>query len=178
LYILAWRRLASDAEDVGFVRNRTMSLVGTMTHSIQPNFFTRRRPKYDNLGNTHILDVKALGAKGDGKSDDTTVPKSVLTRAANMFSIVYFPHDIYVVRYTLKTPRSPRIVGQARSQIMATGPKFEDTRSPRVAVKVGNGDDMGVVKFQDLLFTVSSPTAGAVLVEWNVLESIQGLAGL
>jgi hypothetical protein len=48
---------------------------------------------------------------------------------------------------------------------VATGPKFKDAENPRVVVKVGNKGDMGVVEIQDLLFTVSGPTAGAVLME-------------
>lgn len=158
--------------------NRTSSLVGNTIYNVQPNFFTRRRPKYTELGNTQVLDVKALGAKGDGKSDDITVLNSILTRAANMSSIVYFPHGIYVIKDTLKIPRNSRIIGQAWSQIMATGPKFEDSEAPRVAVKVGNEGDVGVLEIQDLLFTVAGPTAGAVLVEWNIHESVQGSAGL
>ena len=151
--------------------NRTSSLVGNAIYNIKPNFFTRRRPKYDDLGNTQILDVKTLGAKGDGKSNDTTMLNSVLTRAANMSSIVYFPRGIYIIQDTLKIPRNSRIIGQAWSQIMATGQKFEDAENPRVAGKVGNEGNLGVVEIQDLLFTVSGPTAGAVLMEWNVHES-------
>ncbi|KAJ5553987.1 hypothetical protein N7513_003946 [Penicillium frequentans] len=158
--------------------NRSSALVGNTTYNIQSNFFTRRRPKYDDPGNTQVLDVKALGAKGDGVADDTTVLNSILTRAANMSSIVYFPHGIYVIKDTLKIPRNSRILGQAWSQIMATGSKFEDVERPHVAVKVGNDGDVGIVEIQDLLFTVSGPTAGAVLLEWNVHESTQGSAGL
>lgn len=159
--------------------NRSSSLVGNSIYNIgQPNFFTRRRPKYDDLGNSQVLDVKALGAKGDGKTDDTTVLNSILARGANMSSIVFFPYGVYVIKDTLKIPRNSRILGQAWSQIMATGSRFEDAQNPRVAVKVGNDGDVGIVEIQDLLFTVSGPTAGAVLVEWNIHESAQGSAGL
>lgn len=158
--------------------NRTASLVGNNTYNIKSNFFTRRRPKYDQLGNTQVLDVKALGAKGDGVTDDTTVLNSILTRAANMSSIVYFPHGVYVIKDTLKIPKNSRVLGQAWSQIMATGDTFEDVNNPHIAVKVGNEGDEGIVEIQDLLFTVSGPTAGAVLMEWNIHESTQGSAGL
>ncbi|KAF3386940.1 Glucan 1,3-beta-glucosidase [Penicillium rolfsii] len=105
--------------------NRTSSLVGTN--------------KYN------VLDVKALGAKGDGVTDDTTVLNSILSRGSNMSSIIYFPHSI-----------------------MATGPKFQDLENPYVAVRVGQQGDIGIVEIQDILFTVSGPTAGAVLMEWNI----------
>lgn len=158
--------------------SRSSSLVGNTTYNTQHNFFTRRRPKYDDLGYTQVLDVKALGAKGDGVNDDTAVLNGILTRAANMSSIVFFPHGIYVIKDTLKLPRNSRILGQAWSQIMAVGSNFQDAENPRVAIKVGNEGDVGIVEIQDLLFTVSGPTVGAVLVEWNIHESAQGSAGL
>jgi hypothetical protein len=158
--------------------NRTSSLVGTNKYNVRPNFFTRRRPKYIDLGNTQVLDVKALGAKGDGVTDDTTVLNSILSRGSNMSSIIYFPHGVYLIKDTLKIPKNSRILGQAWSQIMATGPKFQDLENPYVAVRVGQQGDIGIVEIQDILFTVSGPTAGAVLMEWNVHESTQGSAGL
>lgn len=158
--------------------NRTASLVGTNTYNVKPNFFTRRRPKYEDLGNTQVMDVKALGAKGDGVTDDTTVLNSIFKMAANMSSIVFFPHGVYIIKETLTIPKNSRVLGQAWSQIMATGDKFEDVKNPHVAVKVGSQGDEGIMEIQDLLFTVSGPTAGAVLVEWNIHESTQGSAGL
>ena len=61
---------------------------------------------------------------------------------------------------------------------MAEGIKFQDEIDPRVMVKVGQPGDVSVVEIQDMLFTVSGNTAGAVLMEWNVHESIQGSSGL
>jgi hypothetical protein len=45
-------------------------------------------------------------------------------------------------------------------------------------LKVGNAGDVGTVEMQDLLFTNVGPTAGAVLLEWNLKASSQGAAGL
>jgi hypothetical protein len=159
------------------VMNRTQSLIGQTGYN-KPNFFTRRRPAYTTTGMSQIMDVKALGATGDGKSDDTAVLNSILDRAANMSSIVYFPFGVYIIKDTLKVPVGSRIIGQAWSQIMATGPKFEDETKPRVAVQVGKAGDRGIIEIQDMMFTVSGPTAGAILMEWNVHESTQGSAGM
>lgn len=119
--------------------------------------------------NTPILDTARCstshGAKGDGVTDDTINLNSVFTVAVNLSSIVYIPHGVYKVTDTLKIPKGSRIIGQAWSQIMATGPKFQDADDPHVAVQVGHEGDIGIVEIQDLLFTVSGPTAGAVLVE-------------
>lgn len=50
--------------------------------------------------------------------------------------------------------------------------------NPKVMLSVGNPGDVGSVEMQDLLFTTVGPTAGAVLVEWNLQASSQGAAGL
>lgn len=154
-------------------------MVGAVTsYGPQANLFSRRRPKYNDLGGAQLLDVKQYGARGDGVTDDSAILNSLLAVAANMSSIVFIPHGIYVVKDTLKVPIGSRIIGQAWSQIMGTGPKFEDASNPRAMVQVGNRGDVGVVEIQDMMFTVSGPTAGAVLVEWNVHQSSQGSAGL
>ncbi|KAK2742694.1 hypothetical protein FQN57_005149 [Myotisia sp. PD_48] len=155
------------------VMERNETLLGA-TGYYKKNFFTRRRPTYTDLGMSQIIDVKAAGARGDGKTDDTAILNSVLGRAANMSSVVFFPFGVYVVKDTLRIPVGSRIIGQAWSQIMAMGPKFENERQPRAVVEVGKPGDVGVIEIQDMMFTVSGPTVGAVLVEWNVHESIQG----
>ncbi|KAL6234521.1 hypothetical protein BDW75DRAFT_241027 [Aspergillus navahoensis] len=157
--------------------NRTTSLLAE-TGYVNPNFFTRRRPKYYDIGISKIMDVKALGAKGDGVTDDGPILNVILDTAANLSSIVYFPFGVYMVKDTIKVPLGSRIIGQAWSQIMGTGPRFQNELEPRAVVKVGEPGDVGIVEIQDMLFTVSGKTAGAVLMEWNVHESIQGSAGL
>jgi hypothetical protein len=57
---------------------------------------------------------------------------------------------------------------------MGTGSYFEDQSNPQVMVKVGNEGDSGVIEISDMLFTVKGPTAGVILMEWNVHESSQG----
>jgi hypothetical protein len=47
---------------------------------------------------------------------------------------------------------------------MAKGPKFQNELQPKVAVRVGRPGDVGIIKIQSMMFTVSGPTAGAVLV--------------
>lgn len=61
---------------------------------------------------------------------------------------------------------------------MATGANFQDVKNPRVAVQVGQPGDVGVIEIQNLMFTVSGPTAGAILVEWNVHQISQGSVGM
>ncbi|KAL4769204.1 pectate lyase superfamily protein-domain-containing protein [Aspergillus nidulans var. acristatus] len=157
--------------------NHTTSLLAE-TGYMNRNFFTRRRPKYYDISILKIMDVKALRAKGDGVIDNSPILNVILDTAANLSSIVYFPFGVYVVKVTLKVPLGSQIIGQAWSQIMGTGPKFQNELEPRAVVKVGEPGNISIVEIQDMLFTVSGKTAGAVLMEWNVHESTQGSAGL
>ncbi|PWY66471.1 pectin lyase-like protein [Aspergillus sclerotioniger CBS 115572] len=115
---------------------------------------------------SQVINVKAWGAAGDGKTDDTAVLNSILDRAANMSSIAFFPYGVYVIRDTLHVP------------IMATGSKFQDEQNPHVAIQVGRTGEKGIIEIQSLMFTVSGPTAGAVLMEWNVHQVTQASAGM
>lgn len=159
------------------VMNRTEKMLGSQAY-VKPNLFTRRRPQYEDLSTADVVNVKLFGAKGDGSSDDTVVLNWILEYAANLSSVVYFPYGVYMIRDTLKVPVGSRVMGQAWPQIVATGSKFEDINNPYVAVKVGNPGDVGIIEIQDMMFTVSGPTAGAVLVEWNVEQSVKGSAAM
>lgn len=159
------------------VMNRTEQLVGSQAY-VKPNLFTRRRPQYESLSIDEIVNVKDYGVKGDGSSDDTLILNWALSYAANLSSVVYIPYGVYAISDTLRVPVGSRIVGQAWPQIMATGAKFEDIESPRAAVQVGKVGDVGIIEIQGMMFTVSGPTAGAVLVEWNVEQSVKGSAAM
>ncbi|KAI8255747.1 hypothetical protein K4K56_007772 [Colletotrichum sp. SAR 10_98] len=186
--VLSWGfgKVADPSGETGFVNGANMAAPEAypasllVTDDIHPRakFFHRTRPSYADPGNSQIFDVKALGAKGDGATDDTAVLNRILDVAANVSGIVYFPHGVYVIKDTLEVPVGSRIIGQAWPQIMATGSRFEDMANPRAAVRVGAVGSVGVMEIQCMMFTVRGPTAGAVLVEWNVHESSQGSAGL
>jgi hypothetical protein len=75
--------------------NRSTPLLSSTGH-VGPNYFARRRPKYHDIGYSMIVDVKTMGAKGDGVTDDTPVLNIILQNAANM----YFPHGIYIIKDT------------------------------------------------------------------------------
>jgi hypothetical protein len=45
-------------------------------------------------------------------------------------------------------------------------------------IKVGAEGEVGNVEMQDLLFTTKGPTAGAILVQWNIKASSNGAAAL
>ncbi|KAF5862733.1 hypothetical protein ETB97_011180 [Aspergillus alliaceus] len=112
---------------------------------IKPNLFMYWRPQYENL--------------------KPVILNYILTYTANLSSVVYFPFGVYKIQDILNIPLGLHIIGQAWSQIIATGNKFSDVNNPHVAVKVGVPSNVGIIKIRDMLFTVSGPTAGVILVE-------------
>ncbi|KAK8029707.1 pectin lyase-like protein [Apiospora rasikravindrae] len=160
------------------VMQRKPSLVGEAYPYQVPNMFTRRRPKYHDVDARKVMNVKALGAKGDGVTDDTDALNSIIEGAANTSSIVFFPFGMYMVSDTLRIPVGSRIIGQAWAQIMGYGDKFSDEMQPRPIVEVGRKGDIGIFEMQNMMVTVRGATAGAIAIRWNVHESSQGSTGL
>jgi hypothetical protein len=70
------------------------------------------------------------------------------------------------------------MVGEVWSQIVGSGPKFSDIKSPYVMVWVGEPRQLGDVEISDMLFTAKGPTAGIVLMEWNMMETGKGASGM
>ena len=160
-------------------RNESLTIPGlSPTLRKTEYYFTRSRPRYGDLSGCELVDVRAWGAKGDGQSDDTAILNYIFSAAANMSAVVYIPYGVYLVKDTVTIPVGSRVIGQAWPQLMGTGEKFEDLSHPRPVVRVGVPGNQGVAEIQSILFTVRGPTAGAVLLEWNVHESFQGSAGL
>jgi len=55
---------------------------------------------------------------------------------------------------------------------------FTFVDEPHVMVQVGDEGDAGVVEIQDLLFTSTAPSAGDILMEWNVAQTTPGSAAM
>ena len=45
-------------------------------------------------------------------------------------------------------------------------------------IQVGKVSEIGQVEISDMLFTAKGPTAGIVLMEWNLKASAPGAAGM
>ncbi|KAF3213001.1 hypothetical protein TWF679_005570 [Orbilia oligospora] len=142
------------------------------------NWFERSKPQYEDLPASSFYDVKASGARGKGRSDDTAAINAALQAATSAGKVAYFPHGMYLVTDTIFIPPGAKVVGEVWSQIQGTGTKFSSKDSPYVMVKVGNFGDIGDVEIQDMLFGVRGGTAGAVLVQWNIKARTPGSAAL
>ncbi|KAK6542029.1 hypothetical protein TWF694_007800 [Orbilia ellipsospora] len=142
-------------------------------------YFDRAKPQYEDTPWSNFVSVKSAGAKGDGATDDSGVLNDIISTAAANKLIVFFDAGTYILKDTVKIPAGARIVGEAWAQITAQGPNFSDADKPRPLIRVGDpGDNAGSVEIQDLLFTTKGPTAGVVLIEWNLKADGQGAAGM
>lgn len=135
-------------------------------------YFTRSKPQYEDVPTERIVVVTDHGVSNAGEGDQTEAINSLLS--GNAGSVIFFPAGVHLVEDTVQVPVGSRIIGSGWSQIMGTGPLFEDEQSPKVLVQVGQADDRGVVEITDIMFTVRGPTAGAIFMEWNVHEEGQG----
>jgi glucan 1,3-beta-glucosidase len=139
-------------------------------------YFWQERPNYSGTSAGGFVVVTQHGVANDGTGDQTAAINSVLS--GNVGTPVFFPAGIYAVQGTVQVPVGSIIVGSAWSQIQGSGSYFQDASNPNVMVRVGNPGQSGVIQISDMLFSVKGPTAGAILMEWNVHESKQGSAAM
>ncbi|GFP60365.1 glucan 1,3-beta-glucosidase [Trichoderma asperellum] len=142
----------------------------------QGNYFERARPQYEDQAVSSFVHTKDLGCAGDGSTDDTAAFQAALY--ASLGKILFVDAGTYILTSTITIPSGAKIVGETWSQLAATGSYFSDASNPKVFIKVGTDGEVGNVEMQDLLFTTRGPTAGAILVEWNLQAESQGAAGL
>ncbi|KAG1736747.1 glycoside hydrolase family 55 protein [Suillus lakei] len=140
---------------------------------------SKGHPMYADYSVDQFKSVKSMGAVGDGMTDDTEAIKAVLAKYAGCY-IIYFDAGIYKVTSTIQVPAGTRIVGEAWTQIMGAGLNFNNQEDPNVVVQVGTPGSQGVTEITDIIFTTQGPTAGAIVVEWNVRDPVglQGAAGM
>ncbi|KZS93669.1 pectin lyase-like protein [Sistotremastrum niveocremeum HHB9708] len=138
---------------------------------------SKTRPQYVGYATSQFVQVKSNGAKGDGNTDDTAALQAIFNKYAGC-KVIFFDAGTYIISDTLHIPPGTQIVGEIWSQIMVTGPKFQNINSPYVAIQVGLPGQTGIVEISDIIITTRGPTPGAILVEWNVGQSTQGSAGV
>ncbi|KAF9038899.1 beta-1,3-glucanase [Hymenopellis radicata] len=141
------------------------------------NIFGRTRPQYEGYAPSQFISVKANGARGDGKTDDTAALQNILNHYWGC-KIIFFDAGTYVVTSTLTIPAGTQIVGEVWSVIAGRGSAFQNARNPTPVVRVGTSGSQGTVEITDMLFMTIGPTPGAIVVEWNVAQSAQGSAGM
>ncbi|PAV23600.1 glycoside hydrolase family 55 [Pyrrhoderma noxium] len=141
--------------------------------------FGKTHPQYVNYAVDQFVSIRSLGAKGDGKTDDTQAIQDAFSQFSGC-KIIFFDHGTYLVTSTITIPAGTQIVGEAWSVIMGGGSAFEDINNPQPVVRVGETNSQGTIEISDMLFTTRGPAAGAIVIEWNVHdpEGQQGAAGM
>ncbi|KAL3464344.1 pectate lyase superfamily protein-domain-containing protein [Aspergillus heterothallicus] len=159
--------------------SREQSLLGSRIDGLDnPPYFERKKNQYANRPVSDFVQLKSLGARGDGVTDDTRAIQQAFNDYGNGSRIIFVDSGTYILTDTVTIPKDAKIHGEAWSQFAAFGNSFSDVNNPRVMLRVGNRGDVGTVELQDLILTTKGGTAGAVLMEWNVRAANLGAAAL
>lgn len=141
------------------------------------SYFTVTPPTYAEFDVSRVINVKSVPGhpvSGDAASDDTASLQAIINDAAAANQLVFFPHGIYLLSDTLTIPANSRLIGEAFTELSATGTNFKDAANPRPMVRVGNPGDKGLAQMTDFIFTVADILPGAVLLEVNMAGTNPG----
>ncbi|KAL4941643.1 hypothetical protein BDV06DRAFT_212488 [Aspergillus oleicola] len=141
-------------------------------------YFERAKNQYASRPIGDFVQLKTLGARGDGVTDDTMAIQRALNEYASGNKIIFVDAGTYILTDTVVVPKDAKIHGEAWSQFAASGSRFSDASNPRAMLQVGNEGDVGTIEMQDLILTTKGGTAGVVLMEWNVRAASPGAAAL
>jgi hypothetical protein len=139
-------------------------------------YFERAKPQYEDRTVDDFVHVRDYGATGDGSTDDTAAFQSAIY--GSLGKILFVDAGSYILTSTIIIPDGAKIVGETWSQLVASGAYFQNASNPKVLIQVGLVGSVGNVEMQDLLFTTRGPTAGLILVEWNIQAASPGSAAL
>jgi glucan 1,3-beta-glucosidase len=144
----------------------------------KPLYFTTGKNQYEDVSAGNVVQMKWFAA-GDGVTDDTAIFQDVLLLYSSPDYVIFIDAGSYILTGSIIIPSGARIVGQAWSQLVASGAVFEDVTDPQVLLHIGTTEgEVGNVELQDLLFTSVGATAGLIVVQWNMGADGQGTAAM
>ncbi|KAF4548363.1 Glucan 1,3-beta-glucosidase-like protein 1 [Elsinoe fawcettii] len=160
-----------------FKTPRAESLTGANPWGLPKNpYFERTKPQYAEVGSSAFVKINRF-CPGDGTTDVTACFQSTINEYASA-AVIYIDAGSYILTDTVTLPANVRIVGEAWSQLVASGSKFGDPLNPRPMLRVGQPGQSGNVELQDLIFTSKGATPGLIMIEWNVQAAKPGSAGM
>lgn len=89
-------------------------------------YFERPKPQYADRAVADFVHLKDFGAKGDGVTDDTAAFQAALY--ASLGKILFVDAGSYILTSTVTVPSGSKLVGETWSQLVASGPYFQDAR--------------------------------------------------
>lgn len=106
---------------------RESTLLGSQFTGGSNAYFERPKPQYENASPADFVHLKDLGAKGDGKTDDTEALRAAFKANAGG-RIIHADAGTYMISDTVLIPPGVRIVGETWTQFAAYGKAFGDAR--------------------------------------------------
>jgi glucan 1,3-beta-glucosidase len=133
-------------------------------------YYAKSKPQYEQNPLSDFLSARSLGAKGDGRTDDTAAVQAAINRAVSESKILFFDHGVYRVTNTITVPPGARMVGETLSVIMASSATgtWNDWRNPKPVIQIGKPGDSGSIEWSDMIVSTQGPTPGAKLIEYNL----------
>lgn len=113
-----------------FDRKREETLTTQQRHQLlpEPVYFERARNQYATMTKDDFVHLKDLGAKGDGKTDDTEAVRKAFEKYGDGSKVIYVNAGTYILTDTVLIPKNTRLVGETWSQFAARGKNFEDAK--------------------------------------------------
>lgn len=152
-----------------------VSFQGEITANSRPEsltsdsvYYSRSKPQYEDIPASQVVSIRAAGAAGDGKNDDSDIINTVLQAAAAAGKVVYFNAGYYRVTKTIYVPPGSKIVGESYPVILSSGSFFEQVENPQPVVQVGKSGETGSVEWSDMIVSTQGAQAGAILIQWNL----------
>jgi hypothetical protein len=125
-----------------------------------------------------VINVRDLGAKGDGRQDDTAAIQAALDKDPNEGRIVYLPNGTYLISNALRWPtaagsgRGTIVQGQSRDKTIVrlkdACPGYDDAKSPQTMV-LGGTDPAQRVRNSvcDLTIDAGKENVGAIGLQFT-----------
>ncbi|KAF2162825.1 glycoside hydrolase family 55 protein [Zasmidium cellare ATCC 36951] len=159
---------------------------GSITANTRPSnllqgdgkYYQRSKPQYETLPLSSFLSARTLGAKGDGKTDDTSALQSAINQAKSQGKVLFVDHGDYLVTNTIYIPAGSKIVGEAFSVILSSGSYFNDMSNPKPVVQIGKSGEAGSIEWSDMIVSTKGQQKGAILFEYNLVSPAGTPSGL
>ncbi|KAK0642444.1 Glucan 1 [Lasiodiplodia hormozganensis] len=141
-------------------------------------YYERSKPHYGDVTLSRTLSARTMGARGDGRTDDTAALQSAITYAVKYNALLVVDAGTYKISRTLYFPPGLRVVGEAYPVIMAAGAFWGDINAPQPVIQVGGSgagqSTSGRVEWSDMVVSTQGAAPGALLIQWNLAAPAGG----
>ena len=141
-------------------------------------YYQRSKPQYEDYSVRDFISARKLGAKGNGKHDDTKALQRAIKFASKHGKILFVDHGDYLVSETIYIPAGLKIVGESFSVILSYGDFFNDIDNPQPVVQIGKSGETGTIEWSDMIVSTQGQQRGAVLFEYNLNSPSSSPSGI